>query len=61
MKKTYISPEVEVVDIHMTAPLLAGSDISLAIDTETSIDPSGADAPGLSLGLPPSIASLIGM
>ena len=52
MKKTYMIPEIEVVDIKLQRPLLAGSDLSL-IDDSNARDPENLLAPGLSIpGLP---------
>ena len=52
MKKTYMIPEIEVVDIKLQLPLLAGSDLSL-IDDSNARDPENLLAPGLSIpGLP---------
>ncbi|MBR1547188.1 MAG: hypothetical protein IJ637_00475 [Prevotella sp.] len=46
MKKTYMFPVTEVVVIDCDQQLLAVS--SLTIDADTIIDPTDADAPGLS-------------
>ena len=53
MKKTYIKPEMEVVDINLFQPLLAGSANILDVNTEPEIeDPSEILAPELDMGLP---------
>jgi len=41
MKKEYINPTIEVVKIH-AAQLLAGSDVSAALDDENTQDNSDA-------------------
>ena len=46
MKKVYIHPEIEIVEILVQHQMLAGS---VGIDTSASpIDPSNADAPEFS-------------
>jgi len=54
MKKTYFKPEMEVVDINLFQPLLAGSANILDVNTEPEIeDPSEILAPpGGNFGLP---------
>ena len=43
MKKEYINPEMDIVDIKMNQQLLAGSENKDLIETPTS--PSEADSP----------------
>lgn len=45
MKKEYMNPEMEIVDIKMNQQLLAGSP-DLSTDPDP-IDPGSSDAPGL--------------
>ena len=45
MKKTYMIPEMEVVNINFSHQLLTVS--SLVLDGDISIDPTNADAPDL--------------
>ena len=52
MKKTYIKPEMEVVDINMFQPLLAGSESMNLNDTPEVDDPNDILAPELDMGLP---------
>ena len=47
MNKTYICPNMEVVELSMTAQMLAGS-VSLDI-ADDIVDPGAAQAPGLNL------------
>lgn len=47
MKKTYMIPETEVVDIKMQHALLAGS--GLSINEEEVSDPENLLAPGMTL------------
>ena len=50
MKKTYFKPEMEVVDINMFQPLLAGSVEIMNNDTE--IESGDILAPEIDMGLP---------
>ena len=43
MKKEYIFPEIEVVELKAQHQLLAGSEIPT---NPTSVDPANSDAPG---------------
>ena len=52
MKKTYINPEMEIVDIH-TPMLLAGSDLNINSAIEDAVDAGDVLAPGMEVG--PSI------
>ena len=55
MKKTYLQPEVEVMDVLYSQPLLAGSS-ELGISDETVDTPGDLLAPGL-----PSVNDLLGI
>ena len=52
MKKTYIKPEMEVVDINTFQPLLAGSASMNLNDTPEVDDPNDILAPEIDMGLP---------
>ena len=52
MKKTYIKPEMEVVDINTFQPLLAGSVTDLNTDSDVEIESGDILAPELDMGLP---------
>lgn len=51
MKKTYINPEMEIVELNMTQTLMAGS----AVGTTVLDDPAGTDTPGLAPSLMPGM------
>ena len=54
MKKTYFKPEMEVVDINMFHPLLAGSG-SMNLTDDSEIESAGDIlAPEIDMGLPSS-------
>ena len=52
MKKTYFKPEMEVVDINMFQPLLAGSVTDLNTDSDVEIESGDILAPEIDMGLP---------
>jgi hypothetical protein len=43
MKKTYLSPQVDVIELKNQQMLLAGSNLPMG---SGDVDPSSADAPG---------------
>ena len=49
MKKTYINPEMEIVEIH-TPMLLAGSDLNINDAIEDAVDAGDVLAPGMEVG-----------
>ena len=49
MKKTYINPEMEIVEIH-TPMLLAGSDLNINSSIEDAVDAGDVLAPGMEVG-----------
>ena len=51
MKKTYLHPELEVVDVLMEQSLLTGSDMSI-YDDPTVTDPTDLLAPALPADIP---------
>jgi len=62
MKKTYLQPELEVVDIKFSQPLMAGSPV-LDVNNENVTDPDELLAPGMPNDLPgaPSVNEMLGI
>ena len=58
MKKTYINPEMEIVEIH-TPMLLAGSDLMINNAIEDAVDAGDVLAPGMEVG--PNIPGVSGI
>lgn len=62
MKKTYLQPELEVVDIKFSQPLMAGSPV-LDVNNVNVDEPGELLAPGMPNDLPgvPSVNEMLGI